>query len=330
MNYIAEVNGFYNWINFNSIPSDAQALWHLLMQMNNRCAVKIRDEWYWRVEFSVSNSKLISILEFSRQQLDRMRNVLIQAGRIVYKKGKGSQSGTYKIIPFDNSIVENYVDNFPDKVWVTPFVSNNVTQNDTQSVVSNNVTQTVTQPDTQSGHNPLHKADTNSDLCNIMSTLINSSNIKNNNIYNNSFCGDDDVNARAREKNPSVDNSLSDFLSEINSYFGITENIKREAQDFTTRLFDKYFTHKPSKQDIIKVFEVVRHSERLPNGTWEMWLDKDKQDILEYAFSQASASGNRNWGYITGVLDNLRRRGLKTADDCEGYDVDRDLSKNGF
>lgn len=328
MNYIAEVNGFYNWINFNSIPADAQALWHLLMQMNNRCAVKIQNDWYWRVEFSVSNSKLTSILEFSRQQLDRMRNVLIQTGRIAYKKGKGSQSGTYKIIPFDDSIVENYVDSFPEKVWTIQIVQNNVTQFDTQSIVSNNFTQTVTQPDTQSGHKLIHKAGTNPNLCNIMSTSINS-NIKNNNIYNNSFCGDDDVNARAR-KNQSVDNSLSDFLSEINSNFGITEDIKREAQDFTTKLFDKYFTHKPSKQDIIKVFEVVRHSERLPNGTWEMWLDKDRQDILEYAFSQASASGNRNWGYITGVLDNLRRRGLKTADDCENFDVERDLSKNGF
>lgn len=46
-----------------------------------------------------------------------MRNVLIQAGRIEYKKGKGNQCGTYKLIPFD----------------------------------ANNVTQTVTQVDTHSG-----------------------------------------------------------------------------------------------------------------------------------------------------------------------------------
>ena len=320
MNYIAEINSFYNWVTFNPLPADAQALWHVLMQMNNRCAVKVNDEWYWRVEFSISNMTVSSMLKFSRQQLDRMRNVLIQAGRISYKKGKGNQSGTYKIIPFDKSYVDNYVDNFPERLWINTAL-NNVTQADTQI---------VTQTDTQSGHKPLHNTDGNSDLRNIMSTLINSNNIKNNNIYNNSFCGDDDVNARAHENNPSVDNSLSDFLPEINSYFGITEDIKREAQDFTTKLFDKYFTHKPSKQDILKVFEVVRHSERLPNGTWEMWLDKDRQGILEYAFSQASASGNRNWGYITGVLDNLRRRGLKTADDCENFDVERDLSKNGF
>ena len=168
MNYIAEINSFYNWVMFNPIPPDAQALWHVLMQMNNKCAVKINDEWYWRVEFSIPNMTLLSILTFSRQQLDRMRNVLIQTGRIVYKKGKGSQSGTYKIIPFDNMIVDMYVDNFPEKVWISS-VSHNVTQSDTQS-----------------GHKPLHKAGTNTDLCNIIGTQINSNNIKNNNIYNNS------------------------------------------------------------------------------------------------------------------------------------------------
>lgn len=172
MNYIAEINSFYNWVMFNPIPPDAQALWHVLMQMNNKCAVKINDEWYWRVEFSIPNMTLLSILTFSRQQLDRMRNVLIQTGRIVYKKGKGSQSGTYKIIPFDNMVADKYVDNFPEKVWVIP--------------VSHNVTQPVTQSDTQSGHKPLHKADTSPDLCNIIGTQINSNNIKNNNIYNNS------------------------------------------------------------------------------------------------------------------------------------------------
>lgn len=50
-----------------------------------------------------------------------MRNALIQTGRIEYKKGRGNQSGTYRLIPFD----------------------------------ANNVTQTVTQPDTHSGTQPV-------------------------------------------------------------------------------------------------------------------------------------------------------------------------------
>ncbi len=126
MDYISEIRAFFDWIQFNSIPADAQALWHLLMYLNNKCAVKINDTWYWRVEFAVSNTTLLSFLRFSRQQLDRMRNLLVQVGRIEYRKGKGNQSGTYKLIPFD---------------------AHNVTQ-----VVTQLETQTDTQVWTQTGH----------------------------------------------------------------------------------------------------------------------------------------------------------------------------------
>lgn len=320
MNYISEINSFYNWVMFNPLPPDAQALWHVLMQMNNRCAVKVNDEWYWRVEFSIPNMTLLSILAFSRQQLDRMRNVLIQAGRIVYKKGKGNQSGTYKIIPFDNTVVDNYVDNFPERLWIT-FPN---------SFVSHNVTQTVTQFDTQSGHKPLHKADTKENLCNIFGTQINSNNIKNNNIYNNSLCGgDDETHAHAHEK-ANADNSLSDFLPEINEYFGMTEEIKVQIKHITEELFDKYLTRSPSKQDMLKVFEYVYHSDITELGRANMSIDLNKKEVLEYAFRQASLSGNANWAYIDGILTNLRQRGLKTLDDCEDYDVDRDIAKNGL
>lgn len=123
MNYFSEIRAFYDWLQFNSMPADAQALWHTLMYLNNKCAIKSGNEWLWRDEFTVTNITLLSILKFSRQQLDRMRNTLIQAGRIEYKKRNGNQSGLYKIIPFD----ANYV---------------------TQPV-----TQTVTQPVTQAGQN---------------------------------------------------------------------------------------------------------------------------------------------------------------------------------
>ena len=127
LNYIAEIKAFYDWLPFNSLPTDAQALWHALMYLNNRCAVQVNGTWYWRVEFTMTNTMLLSILHFSRQQLDRMRNALIQARRIEYRKGKGNQCGTYRMCPFD----ANYV---------------------TQSVTHPD-TQTVTQVWTQTGHN---------------------------------------------------------------------------------------------------------------------------------------------------------------------------------
>lgn len=121
MNYIAEIRAFYDWTTFNLIPADAQALWHALMHLNNKCAIQVNGQWLWRVEFTVANTTLESILKFSRTQLDRMRNVLIQSGRIGYRKGRGNQSGTYRLIPFDTQ-------------YVTQAVTHFVTQTDTQTV----------------------------------------------------------------------------------------------------------------------------------------------------------------------------------------------------
>lgn len=111
MNYIQEINAFYDWLMTNPIPADAQALWFALMHINNKCG--------WQERFTVANTTLLSILGFSRQQLDRMRNVLIQTGRIEYTKRNGRKAGIYRIISF----------------------------------VSHNVTQPETQPETQTGHN---------------------------------------------------------------------------------------------------------------------------------------------------------------------------------
>lgn len=121
MNYIAEIRAFYDWVQFNLIPADAQALWHALMFLNNKCAIQINGQWLWRVEFTVANTTLQSMLKFSRTQLDRMRNVLIQSGRIEYRKGRGNQSGTYKIVPFDTQ-------------YVAQTVTQSATQSDTQTV----------------------------------------------------------------------------------------------------------------------------------------------------------------------------------------------------
>lgn len=109
MNYIAEIRAFYDWKQTNKLTADAQALWHTLMHINNKCAVCIDGEWLWRVEFRVSNQTLLSYLEFSRTQLDRMRNDLIQRGRIRYRKGKGNQCGTYQMIPFNTQYVAQTV-----------------------------------------------------------------------------------------------------------------------------------------------------------------------------------------------------------------------------
>lgn len=282
LNYLSEILAFYNWITFNSLPPDAQALWHALLYLNNRCAIKFENVWYWRVEFTITNSTLISILGFSRQQLDRMRNILIQSGRIMYKKGKGNQCGTYKLIPFG----------------------------------ANYVTQTVTQLETQTDTQVWSQTGQNH------GTLINN-NIYPPNVNSNSFFDGDDEQARPRE-NDGVENLLSDYLEDINTYFGMTEALKGEITTFTEKMFKKFFGRVPTQQDIIQTFHHVRVSKQKLDGTWQVYLDEEKLGIAEYAFNAASDAGALNWSYLRGVFIKIQQRGLKSRDDCECYDFDHD------
>lgn len=109
MDYISEIRAFFDWLQLNPLPADAQALWHMLIYVNNKCAIHIDGTWCWLLEFTVPNKTLTSMLGFSRTQLDRMRNTLIQRGRILYKKGCGNQAGTYQLIPFGEHYVTQTV-----------------------------------------------------------------------------------------------------------------------------------------------------------------------------------------------------------------------------
>ena len=101
MSYIEEINAFHLWLIENSLPANAQALWHRLMAYCNAFS--------WRTEFTLTNTRLSEELEINRQALDRARNTLCQKGLIAYKKGSGQQSGTYQIIPFVSEMKQCFV-----------------------------------------------------------------------------------------------------------------------------------------------------------------------------------------------------------------------------
>lgn len=200
----------------------------------------------------------------------------------MYKKGKGNQCGTYKLIPFG----------------------------------ANYVTQTVTQLETQTDTQVWSQTGQNH------GTLINN-NIYPPNVNSNSFFDGDDEQARPRE-NDGVENLLSDYLEDINTYFGMTEALKGEITTFTEKMFKKFFGRVPTQQDIIQTFHHVRVSKQKLDGTWQVYLDEEKLGIAEYAFNAASDAGALNWSYLRGVFIKIQQRGLKSRDDCECYDFDHD------
>jgi hypothetical protein len=118
MNYVTEINAFYDWLKQNSLSGNSQALWHRLMSHCN--------ELFWPKEFTVSNISLCEDLGISRQEFDRIRNILCQKGLITYRKKGGNKAGVYSM---------------------TSLVSHNVTQDVTQGVTQD-VTQHLTRDNT--------------------------------------------------------------------------------------------------------------------------------------------------------------------------------------
>jgi SOS response regulatory protein OraA/RecX len=92
MNYITEINAFYDWLETNSISDSAINLWHAMMAINNKTG--------WKKEFTVAILTLEGRTKLSKSSIIRARNQLKQSGRIDFKERKGNQSCVYNLIAF--------------------------------------------------------------------------------------------------------------------------------------------------------------------------------------------------------------------------------------
>ena len=77
MNYLYEINHFYTWLTTHPLSPQGQALWHLLMSIDNKSG--------WPAEFTVSSSTLD----------------LKDAGRLIHIRQKGSQPPIYRLAAFE-------------------------------------------------------------------------------------------------------------------------------------------------------------------------------------------------------------------------------------
>ncbi|GEN74107.1 hypothetical protein [Chryseobacterium lathyri] len=109
MNYIKEINSFYDWLETNSVSDSVITLWHGLMHINNKTG--------WKLEFTVAISTLQVKTGLSSASIKRARNVLSQLGRIKWKQRNGNLSSVYEIIPFaDHSELQNEPQTVPQSV----------------------------------------------------------------------------------------------------------------------------------------------------------------------------------------------------------------------
>lgn len=89
MNYIKQLNAFYDWLLINPLTPKEQALYLAILHLNNKAG--------WKREFTIANQTLQALCSMSKSELHKIRNKLEQKGLIEYKKGKRGKAGRYKI-----------------------------------------------------------------------------------------------------------------------------------------------------------------------------------------------------------------------------------------
>jgi DnaD/phage-associated family protein len=90
MNYIKEMNAFYNRLETNPLSASAINLWYALMHINNRAG--------WLEEFTVAVSVLGIKTAISESALKRARMELQEKGYIRYRSQSGNRAAIYEMI----------------------------------------------------------------------------------------------------------------------------------------------------------------------------------------------------------------------------------------
>src|SRR5690625_2123242 len=90
MNYIKEINAFYQRLETNPVSANAANLWHTLMHVNNRAG--------WVRQMTVAVSVLCCKSQVSESAFKRARKELHEKGYIHYESRGGNQSAIYQIM----------------------------------------------------------------------------------------------------------------------------------------------------------------------------------------------------------------------------------------
>lgn len=105
MNYLSQLLAFRDYQLFETKLSSGQiALWHALMQINNKCA--------WIEWFTTTNQMLETLSGLSRSGINKNRNVLKQLGLIDFRSN-GKKATSYKVFKLytSDSTQESVQDN---------------------------------------------------------------------------------------------------------------------------------------------------------------------------------------------------------------------------
>lgn len=102
MNYLLQINAFWDLQDEMQLNSSEIALWFVLMNVNNRLG--------WRATFTKASSTLREQAGLSERNFFKVRNVLQQKKLITVETRKGNQSAVYSIVNLYEGLRANNAD----------------------------------------------------------------------------------------------------------------------------------------------------------------------------------------------------------------------------
>lgn len=93
MNYIREINAFYDWLEINELTKPAVLLWHALMHLNNKAG--------WRESFTVARSVIEAKTGLKKDAYYKARNLLKQNGLLDFKE-RGTKATVFRLKPLSS------------------------------------------------------------------------------------------------------------------------------------------------------------------------------------------------------------------------------------
>lgn len=102
MNYIKEINAFYEWLELNELSKSAVLLWHALMHLNNKSG--------WQESFTVARSVIEAKTTLKKDAYYIARNQLKQAGLVDFKE-RGTRATSFTMHSISSVLQTNFQTN---------------------------------------------------------------------------------------------------------------------------------------------------------------------------------------------------------------------------
>lgn len=96
MNYIKEINAFYQIQETNQLSSTAANVWHVLLHVNNRAG--------WKREFTVAMSGVCFKANISLSTFRRARAELVEKGYLSFRSRSGNRSAVYQMVSLEEKL----------------------------------------------------------------------------------------------------------------------------------------------------------------------------------------------------------------------------------